>query len=449
MAKKIRFALKMKDGTEVRNLQELQEHFDIDSVMAYYLNGKLETWLDDRYYDEEADQVRELDPEDSELSKKLCEIFQVEYVRDALTSEEIEARKQKIERLRGITDDEEIIDKVDSVAFTQEELADLLDAGFDTIYLCGKDFQIPLGKGGVTYIGIQTNLIIPQEQMVQYELNNIRLVNVRISKSKEKVGCEAFKDILSDISELLCGEEDLTQLSADKKEAVQSAFQELMESVKKVVADLKVQSYRQKSKEVRDIIEFIKELFFRLGAKNVIIKYYSNCMKGNERCFQAVNTVVNRLFEESVSASVKSVFWKYIRSVSNTTYYKLPFKAVIFHDFANGDIMKRYASEIAQNIDYRRLDFIIAVFIFIENFYQESFRKYMEKLVLKNDSAILETVLNICQCILEPEKIVDDAIINKEFTMAIYDYVKGAIPKQTRMNASRCSSIIIPSFLEK
>ena len=45
MAKKIKFALKMKDGVEVRSFQELQENFDLNQVTAYFLDGRLETWL--------------------------------------------------------------------------------------------------------------------------------------------------------------------------------------------------------------------------------------------------------------------------------------------------------------------------------------------------------------------------------------------------------------------
>ena len=45
MAKRIKFALKLKDDAEVRTLSELQEYFDIDRIMAYFLSGKLETWL--------------------------------------------------------------------------------------------------------------------------------------------------------------------------------------------------------------------------------------------------------------------------------------------------------------------------------------------------------------------------------------------------------------------
>ena len=135
MPKKIKFALKMKDGVEVRSLQELQENFDLNQVTAYFLDGKLETWLEDRYYDEELEKLRELDKADSQLQKELCHIFGVEYEADSLTIEEIEARNRKLARLKEITDDEEILAHVDSVAFSQEELADLLDEGIDTIYL--------------------------------------------------------------------------------------------------------------------------------------------------------------------------------------------------------------------------------------------------------------------------------------------------------------------------
>ncbi len=178
MARKVKFALKMKDGAEVRNLQDLQEHFDIDRVMEYYLNGKLSTWLDDRYYEEESDQIHELDSNDPELSRKLCEIFQVEYVREALSPEEIEARNQKIERLRELTDDEEIVAKVDSVAFTQEELAELLDKGLDTIYLCSADLKIPEKIKSKTYIGICTRIQISPEKLERFNKNNIQLINL-------------------------------------------------------------------------------------------------------------------------------------------------------------------------------------------------------------------------------------------------------------------------------
>ncbi len=47
MARKIRFPLRMKNGAEVRTLEELRENFDLESVLGYYTDGKLQTWLAD------------------------------------------------------------------------------------------------------------------------------------------------------------------------------------------------------------------------------------------------------------------------------------------------------------------------------------------------------------------------------------------------------------------
>ena len=49
MARKGKFALEMADGTKVRsNIEELREHFDMESIISHYLSGKLLEWLEDR-----------------------------------------------------------------------------------------------------------------------------------------------------------------------------------------------------------------------------------------------------------------------------------------------------------------------------------------------------------------------------------------------------------------
>ncbi len=42
--KVIKFPLKMKNGAEVRSLEELRENADIESIMQYYFSGKLSRW---------------------------------------------------------------------------------------------------------------------------------------------------------------------------------------------------------------------------------------------------------------------------------------------------------------------------------------------------------------------------------------------------------------------
>ena len=138
MAKKIRFPLKLAEGAEVRTLEELREHFDLGAVLEYYKNGKLLTWLEDRYLEGEAEAVRALNEAAPDFQRQLCAVFQVEYTGNEVDLEEIERRQERLKRLRTITDDAEFIQNIDRVAFDQEELADLLDEGATKIYLCGE-----------------------------------------------------------------------------------------------------------------------------------------------------------------------------------------------------------------------------------------------------------------------------------------------------------------------
>lgn len=82
MAKKIRFPLKMNNGIEVHSLEELNENFDLESVLGYFTEGKLEIWLADRYYYEKAEAVSALLQDMPNLNQKLCEILDVEYQPD-------------------------------------------------------------------------------------------------------------------------------------------------------------------------------------------------------------------------------------------------------------------------------------------------------------------------------------------------------------------------------
>lgn len=154
MAKKIRFPLKLAEGAEVRTLEELREHFDLEALLGYYKNKKLLTWLEDRYLEGEAEAVRALDEAAPDFQKRLCEVFQVEYTGSEVDLEEVGRRQERLKRLRMVTDEQEYIDHIDQVAFDQEDLADLLDEEQTTIYLCGEKFTVPASRKGVAYVGI-------------------------------------------------------------------------------------------------------------------------------------------------------------------------------------------------------------------------------------------------------------------------------------------------------
>lgn len=161
MAKKIRFPLEMDNGIEVRSVEELRDNFSLVRVLGYVENGKLVVWLRDRYANDLADAVEELNKADPELGKKISGIFDVPY--DENTEKDLEKAAERIERLKRLkdfTDEQKYEEVIDRIAFDQDELYDLLDEGVIEIYLCGDRFSIPTAQMGVTYIGINKPIAV-------------------------------------------------------------------------------------------------------------------------------------------------------------------------------------------------------------------------------------------------------------------------------------------------
>ena len=158
MARKIRFPLKMKNGAEVRTLDELKENFDLESVLGYFTDGKLQTWLEDRYYDIEAQKLSELDADSSNLKTQLCAVFGIEFAEeqaDNIDIDVINRRNEKKNILSQLIDNAEVLNNIDSVALNQDDLLDCYDLGLSTIYLVGDTvFSIPVSVTNVTYIGL-------------------------------------------------------------------------------------------------------------------------------------------------------------------------------------------------------------------------------------------------------------------------------------------------------
>lgn len=181
MAKKIKFALKMQDGAEVRNIEDLREHFDIDVVVGYFLDGRLLTWLGNFYYDTEADLVEKLDKNDGQLKKKLCEIFDVEYEDDGEFDVELAAkRREKLEKLKQYTADEKILALVDNVAFDRNDMVELLDEDADTIVLVDGTYRIPLREHNKKYIGVGNVVAeINSKEVVDFDEIGIKFENIR------------------------------------------------------------------------------------------------------------------------------------------------------------------------------------------------------------------------------------------------------------------------------
>lgn len=189
MAKTVRFPLKMKDNIEVRTMGELKENWDMEKIVGYFLDGKLTTWLTSRRYEKEAAQVEALEKDDKALRQNLSAIFGIEYKANKSTEEDMETiqvQQEKLNKLRQYTTDKEILDDIDHVAFDQDDLWDILDAGAKKVYLVNNTFEISLEDKEMTYIGVGKAIAkIDSEETVDFEELGIRFENVQLNEKQE------------------------------------------------------------------------------------------------------------------------------------------------------------------------------------------------------------------------------------------------------------------------
>ncbi|MDD6069718.1 MAG: SEL1-like repeat protein [Clostridiales bacterium] len=176
-------------------MEELQENFSVEKVLGYYADGKLVTWLRDRYLDDIADDISKLNKDDSDFTLKICNAFGVEY-NEEVDMEALEERNRKLSLLKQYTDKKEYFDDVDDIAFNQDELYDLLDEDKHTIYLCGDKFSIPLSKRGIHYIGVNSpEVVITSKEKVDFKEKEIQFENVRFDeKYNNVIGVKGMED---------------------------------------------------------------------------------------------------------------------------------------------------------------------------------------------------------------------------------------------------------------
>ncbi len=188
MAKKIRFPLVMKDGVEVRDIGELKENFSLEQILVYLEDGKLVKWLCDRSEEELAERVQALNQEDADFYKKICDIFEAEYTGTQEDMERAMERKRKETLLKEFTDEGKYLEVVEQIAFSQDDLYDLLHEGITEIYLCGERFSIPLGKSGVQYIGINSPVaVISSKHKIDFEEKQISFQGVKFDEKYKEI----------------------------------------------------------------------------------------------------------------------------------------------------------------------------------------------------------------------------------------------------------------------
>ena len=111
------FTLVLKDGVEVKNIEELRENFDLEKIVEYFKSGELVEWLENMFYDDEAEAISEIDSDDKNLTQKICAALDVECDEDLEFTQRIREKKAI---LTEKTDDQTIIDNATNTALDQK-----------------------------------------------------------------------------------------------------------------------------------------------------------------------------------------------------------------------------------------------------------------------------------------------------------------------------------------
>lgn len=177
------FTLRLKDNLEVRTLEELRDYFDLEKAVNYFHSGELLQWLEDRFYDDEAEAIENIDADDSNLSAKICAALNVECDDNLDFMRRIREKKAY---LVEHTDDESIIANAAATALDQGDLGELINMGYTTIYLCGAQFNVPIRVAGVKYIGVLgvPKIKIRAKSQDDLDAQNISFVNVQLPWQK-------------------------------------------------------------------------------------------------------------------------------------------------------------------------------------------------------------------------------------------------------------------------
>jgi hypothetical protein len=192
LKKSIKFPLVMHSGAKVRTIEELRENFDLDSVIELFFDGRLMTWLEQRFYKRELEQIEKIKDmtfEEAEaIAEKLYEIFAVPFSKDSLDVSHIIKKGQKMEMLKQLSNGEHY--NVEQVVLSQEELCGILkdnkSDGDKIVYLLGDTFEVSDEYPNVHYIGLNSPTItLLSKGKFNAKQKGISFTNVTLMSDKD------------------------------------------------------------------------------------------------------------------------------------------------------------------------------------------------------------------------------------------------------------------------
>lgn len=205
--KKIKFPLEMKNGKMVREMEELQEYFDLKKTLEYFANGRLQKWLENNYENDISEELEDLTGEEDDFLRRFLDILGIEYKEDNdLEVQRVFKESVIKEKLKRFLPEEEIEEKAEKTADSQKGLENLIKRGEHLIYLLSDHFIITKDMENLELVGIN----FPEIEIEETEAENFYKQRVSVSgeynmkdEDKKRLHRDAIDEVAWDFLEML------------------------------------------------------------------------------------------------------------------------------------------------------------------------------------------------------------------------------------------------------
>lgn len=284
--------LKM-NNKKIHSLQELREYFDAEVILKKYKNGKLLKWLEQHYYEEEANAIATIDSNSKKLLEELCNALGVSYspidYMNEIDKENFLAKKKTLE---SIISDTDILAHAHLVAMNQDELASLIDRKETTIYLCNNSFSVPITVDNMKYIGIGNVTIENAFTKTQYERAGITIENITLPEEENPDTIDIAKEAAKNH-----GYDDF----AENHSALANEYHEALKT---------------------NPLVFYHHLPFDSSALGKTYTSHSSCYNAAKSAIKKAYTTANEYFDSESNKSLSKECARYYSSIISSAFEK-------------------------------------------------------------------------------------------------------------------------------
>lgn len=183
------------NGHTIHSIKELRENYNAEELMRYHMDGNLLEWLDQHYYENEAEAIKNIDFNQAGCVHKICAALGIDYMSTQNMTDEEKAKWDEKKRIVSeYTTDPTILSELWLAAMNQEELTELLNQGEKKVYLCKDSFSIPIRIAGVEYINIGDATISNPYTKAQYEKAGIKISGFPLPEKENPATLEIAKE---------------------------------------------------------------------------------------------------------------------------------------------------------------------------------------------------------------------------------------------------------------